>query len=153
MGAHGVHGALGEAHGDRAGEHRPGLGDRVDPALVVLGRAQRRAVVVVAAPVPLAVPGLLEHAREAAGLAAVALGPGRVAAGLAERRELAQDAVEEEAQPGALAAPFPSHAVHAVVPVPAAHERKAVGAGGQALVDGAQAVLEERARLGRRRAG
>ena len=149
MGADGVHGAFRVAHGNRAREHRPGLDDGVDPALVVLGRAQRRAVVVVAAPVPLAVPGLLQHAAEPAGLAAVALGPGLVPPGFAERRELAQDGVEEEAHPGALPAPFPSHAVHAVVPVPAPHEGKAVGARGQSPVDGAQAMLEERALFGR----
>ena len=91
--------------------------------------------------------------RQAAGLAAVALGPGLVPAGLAQRRELEEDAVEEEAQPRALPAPFPSHAVHAVVPVAAAHEGKAVGARGQPLVDGAQAVLEERGPVRPRRAG
>ena len=53
--------------------------------------------------------------------------------------------MQEEAEPGALAASLPSDAVHAVVPVAAADERQAVGAGGQALVDRAQAVLEERA--------
>ena len=60
--------------------------------------------------------------------------------------------MEEEAEPGALAAALPAHAVHAVVPVAAADERQAVRAGGQALVDRAQAVLEERAALGGRRA-
>ena len=56
--------------------------------------------------------------------------------------------MEEEAQPGALAAALPAHAVHPVVPVSAAEERQPVRAGGQALVDRAQAVLEERAALG-----
>ena len=55
--------------------------------------------------------------------------------------------MEEEAQPGALAAALPADAVHPVVPVSASHEGQPVRAGGQALVDRAQAVLEERAAL------
>ena len=42
-----------------ARDHRPGLGDRVDRALVVRRRAERRPVVEVGATVPGAVPGLL----------------------------------------------------------------------------------------------
>ena len=58
--ADGVHRALGEALGHRAGEHGPRLRDRIDPALVVLRRAERRPVVVIAAAIPFAVPGQLE---------------------------------------------------------------------------------------------
>ena len=123
--------------------------DRVDPALVVLGGAQGRAVIIVAAPVPLAVPSLLQHAGEAPGLVAVALGACLVAPPPAERGELAQDTVEEEAQPHALPASFPSHAVHAVVPVSAPHERKPVGAHREPFVDGAEAMFEERSLFGR----
>ena len=60
--------------------------------------------------------------------------------------------MEEEAEPDALAAPLPPDAVHPVVPVPAPHERQAVGARGEPAVEGAHAVLEERALL-RRDAG
>ncbi len=52
------HGARRARRVGGARDHRPGLGDRVDPALVVRGRAERRAVVEVGAPVPVAVPGL-----------------------------------------------------------------------------------------------
>ena len=48
---------------------RPGLGDRVDPALVVRGGAERRAVVEVGAPIPVAVP---RRARSSAALRALA---------------------------------------------------------------------------------
>ena len=44
--------------------------------------------------------------------------------------------------------PAGADAVHAVVPVAAADERQAVGAGGEALVDRPHAVFEERAVLG-----
>ena len=64
--ADGVHRALGEALRHGAGEHRPRLRDRIDLALVVLRRSERRAVVVVAAAIPLAVPRQLELRREAA---------------------------------------------------------------------------------------
>ena len=56
--------------------------------------------------------------------------------------------MQEEAEPGALAAPCRADAVHAVVPVAGADERQAVRAGGDALVDRPDAVLEERAVLG-----
>ena len=42
----------------RAGQHRPRLGDEVDPALRVRLRAERSAVVEVCAPIPLAVPAV-----------------------------------------------------------------------------------------------
>ena len=49
-----------------AGDHRPGLGDRVDLALVVLRRAERSAVVEVGPPVPAAVPGVFLQRRRSA---------------------------------------------------------------------------------------
>ena len=42
-----------------AGEHRPGLGDRIDPAGAAARGAERRAVVEIGAPVPGAVPAVL----------------------------------------------------------------------------------------------
>ena len=56
--------------------------------------------------------------------------------------------MQEEAEPRAFAASLRSDAVHAVVPVAAADERQAVGAGGEALVDRPDAVFEERPVLG-----
>jgi hypothetical protein len=77
VGADGVHGAFRVANGNRAREHRPGLNGRVDPALVVLGRAERLAVVIVAAPVP-SPSQVCSSIAQPAGLVAVALrrGPG-----------------------------------------------------------------------------
>ena len=71
----------------------------------------------------------------------------------AERLEAAQHVVEEERHPDALAAPLASDAVHAVVPVPGAHERKAVGSDAKRAVDRAAAVLVDARALtrGRRR--
>ena len=133
-----------------AGQHRPGLRDRVDLALVVLRRAQRRAVVVVAAPVPLAVPGLLQHAGQPAGLARVARGPRRVAAASHSGDELAA-APCAGTSPSQTLSPRPWRPTRFMPsfqsPLPISGQ--AVGAGGQALVDGAHAVLEERGRFGR----
>ena len=75
-----------------------------------------------------------------------------IRAPLAERDEVAEDGVEEEAQPHALAAPFPSDAVHAVVPVAGAHERQPVRAPRERAVERATAVRVDVGRLpGRRR--
>src|SRR5437016_5398960 len=134
MRADGVHRSVREPDRHRTGENRPRLGQRVDLALVARGGAEGRAVVVVAAAVPLAVPRLLERAGEARSLAGIACGVDAVASELAQGGELAQDGVEEEAEPRALAASLPSDVVHAVVPIAAAHQRKAVLTDGQTLV-------------------
>src|SRR5882724_4248559 len=147
VGADGVHGPLGVLHGRDSGQDRPGLSDRVDLALVVLRRAQRRAVVVITPPVPLPVPGPLEHARQPAGLARVTRRPRRVP-GLAQGDELLQHRVQEPPEPDAFsAAPVPDP-VHPVVPIAAADQRKAVGASRKALVDGAHTMVEEGTRFG-----
>ena len=56
-----------------------------------------------------------------------------------QRREVGDHAAQEPAQPDRLAAAFDADAVHAVVPVAAAHQRQAVRAHAQAAVDGARA--------------
>ncbi len=141
--AHRVHRALGALFRRGAGEDSPGLCHRVEPALVVLGGPERRAVVEVGAPVPLAVPALLEHRPQALALGAVARRARRVAPLLAQRREGAQDRVKEPSDEDALPAPLGSDPVVAVVPVAAPDERQAVGAGGERALDGPHAVLEE----------
>ena len=75
--AHAVHRAIRKPGRHRARQHRPRLRERIDPALVVLRRSERRPVVVVAAAVPLAVPRLHQRVGEAPRLAAVALGSRR----------------------------------------------------------------------------
>ena len=60
-GRHGLGRAIGRPG---AGDHRPGLGDGIDAAFLVRRRAERRAVIEPAAPIPLAIPRLtLEGAR------------------------------------------------------------------------------------------
>ena len=48
-------------------EHRPRLRQRVDPAFLVLRRSQRRPIVEVRAPIPIAVPRQLQHPARATG--------------------------------------------------------------------------------------
>jgi len=55
--ADGVHRALGIPQRDGAREHGPRLRDRIHAAFVVLRRAERRAVIVIPASIPLAIPG------------------------------------------------------------------------------------------------
>ena len=73
IGAHGVHRALGAPRLGRARQHGPRLRQRIELALLVLHRPQRRAVVEIGAPIPVAVPRELEHAGEPARLVAIAL--------------------------------------------------------------------------------
>ena len=61
----GRHRGRGAAGLGGAGDHAPRLRDRVDAAFDAAGRAERRAVVEVAAPIPVAVPSVpLERRRE-----------------------------------------------------------------------------------------
>ena len=102
----------------RAGEHGPRLRDRIDPALVVVRRSERRAVVVVAAPEPLAVPGRLQAGGEARRLARGSARRGR-------RRPARRTARANSCSttwrknPSHVLSPRPccADAVHAVVPV------------------------------------
>ena len=101
----------------------PRLGDRVDPAFDAVAGTERRAVVVVAAPVPLTVPGAFERLRQPLRIARVAVCAAVVVSTAAEWYEVAEDVVKEEAQPRAFPSPFRPDAVHAVVPITAADER------------------------------
>ena len=142
-----VEGAVRAFLGRGAGQHGPALRDRVDAAFGIAGRAERRAVVEVGAAVPVAVPGvLLEVRAQGLGFALAAVRERGVAARACQRREVAQHAVEEEAQPHALAAPTHADVVHAVVPVAGADQRQSVRTHGEAVLDRAHAVEIERRR-------
>ena len=140
--------------GHRAGEHRPRLRDRVDAALVVLRRAQRRAVVVVAAPVPLAVPRP-SRARSRAGARCVAVARRRAADRRAPRRAArSRSARAWRKKPSQVLSPRPACPTRFMPsfqsPLPMSGSPCAPAV--QAPVDRADAVLEQRAVLGRRRA-
>ena len=75
----------------------------------------------------------------------VAIGQRRVAALPRQFGELREHVKQEERQPHALASAVLADEIHAVVPVAAAHQRQAVLAEAQAMVDRANAVLVERA--------
>src|SRR5262249_20372695 len=127
-------------------EDRPALRQRVDPALVVDLRAQRRAVVEVGPAVPLAVPGRLLHRPDqlpdapAAGFSVLL-----IAAPLGQLGEAPQAHHLEPGDPHTLALATGADLVHAVVPVAAAHERQAVLAQLPAVLQRPLAVLVERA--------
>ncbi len=147
---HGVERRGGPRRRGGARDDGPRLRQGVDAALLAGVGAERRAVVVPAAQVPAAVPGVRLE-RRAVGVArrAVAGGPAGVAAPLAQRREGVQHGVQEEAHPDALAAPLAADAVHAVVPVARAEQGQPVRPGRQPAVEGAAAVLVHAPRLAR----
>ena len=149
--ADGIHGALCPSQRRGAGEHGPALRDRIDPAFLGLGGAQRRAVVEVGAAIPVTIPGLLEHRGHALALTAPAGGALGVAARLHDPGEVTQDLREEPSQPHALAAALMPNAVHAVIPVAGADERQSMRADGQAALDGADTVFVEGPALARHR--
>ena len=69
---------------------------------------------------------------------------GPISLGFAQGGELRENGVQKEAEPDALSVTGSADPVHAVVPVAAANQRQAVGAGRQAFVDGTQTMLEHR---------
>src|SRR3546814_2250817 len=125
-----------------AGDHAPRLGDGVDAAFVAFVRTQRRAVVVVAAAIPLAVPAAVVQALAHGGRGLL---PARravlLAASLRIWRERVDGGAQEPAQPRTLAPALLADAVHAVVPVAGTEQRPVVRTQRQAGVDGARAVF------------
>src|SRR6185312_5843498 len=115
--------------------------DRVDAAFVVLRRTQRRAVVVIAAPVPRAIPCLRQRLAQGVGMVAPAAGTFAIAALLGDRCQRGDGGQEEPAQPAAFTAAGGAHGVHAVVPVAGADQRQAMRADGEAAVDRARRVF------------
>ncbi len=145
----GRHGAAAPIVVPGAGEDGPGLRDRVDPALLVLRGAERRSVVEIGAPVPVPVPGFpLDRHLQRVHVRAPPLCPLGVSALPGEPGELPEVGVEEPGEPDALALPLAADAVHSVVPVSGPHQRQAVRPDGEAAVERAGAVLEERPDLG-----
>ena len=109
-----------------AGKYRPALRDRIDVAFVALRRTQRRAVVEPRAPIPGAVPAVLfEALAQLFGRIHAMIGERGVGARAGNAGELRQRVEQEETQPHALALAALAHAIHAVVPVAAAHQRQA----------------------------
>src|SRR5688572_10942343 len=137
-----LHGGARALRAAGAGQHRPALRDRIDAAFGVAGGAERRAVVEVRAPVPLAVPAVLLDARtQRSRLVEAALGEGHLAAAARERGEALEHVVAEEGEPDALPFALRADLVHAVVPVARADQRQPMPADAGAALDGSHAVL------------
>ncbi len=131
----------------RRRDHAPRLRDRIDAARVVDRGAEGRPIIEVRAPIPVAVPGLMERRLERVHITLPLLGALPFPAGAGQRRPLGKDRMQEPPEPDALPFPLGAHFVHPVVPIPGAHQRQAVRADRQAPIERARAVLEERALL------
>ena len=145
LGSHLVHRHRSPGRVGGAAEHGPALDDGVDPALLVLRRSEWLSVVEERSPVPVAVPAMTFEGQLQ--LLLVGRGTGDelgVASACRQVGEVGQRAVEEPAEPDALAATGRADTVHAVVPVAGAHQRESVGAGVERPLEGADAVVVER---------
>ena len=114
---------------------RPGLGDAIDPAAMVGGRAQGRAIGKIRPPVPGPVPGRLQGRLEPGNgplqffrVRLPAIGPG-------DGRKAPVYRQQEPAQPYAFPAPL-ADLVHAVVPVAPLHIGQTMGAKPGCAADG-----------------
>ena len=88
--------------------------------------------------------------RSAVGLLGALVGKRRVVSRPRQIREAPEVGVQEPRQPHALSLAAAAHEVHAVVPIAAPHQRKAVLAEPQTVLDGADAVLVDGRVFGRR---
>src|SRR3546814_2273514 len=125
-----------------AGDHAPRLGDGVDAAFVAFVRTQRRAVVVVAAAIPLAVPAAVVQALAHGGRGLL---PARRAVLLAPSLRIWHERVDggaqAPAQPRTLAPALFADAVHAVLPVAGTEQRQVLRAARQAPAHAARALF------------
>ncbi len=129
-------------------ENRPALRDRIDPALGVARRTERRAVVEVRAAVPLAVPAvLLDLQAHFVRLHPATFGEGHVTGLACDLGEPHEHFIKEESQPDAFPFAVLSHKVHPVVPVAGPHERQAVLAGPEASQDRSPAMFVQAGRF------
>ena len=129
----------------RAGQHRPGLRDGIDPTLVAGGRAERRAVVEIAPAVPFAVPGLALHGDlQCVGVHRPFFRARRLVARQRQRRERRQRRIQEPSEPDAFALALFADAVHAVVPVARPDEWKPMPPQRQACIERQRAMFEQR---------
>ncbi len=129
-----------------ARQHRPGLRDGVDAALGIGVGSQRCAVVIIGAQIPFAVPRRCQCRFQCRRVGTPCRRAGVVLlAGpcVGEGRKRQQRRVQEPAEPHAFAPAAFADAAHAVVPVARAHQRQAVDAGGEAVVQRPRAMLEQ----------
>ncbi len=133
------------AHGiGRARQHRPGLGNGIDPAFLVRLRTEPGSIIEGRAAIPFAVPRFaLERLPHRGGMVAPASGAVSVAT-FRQRREELDGPHQQPAEPDAFAPPTFADPAHPVIPVACADERQAVFASQiEALIEAAGAVLEQ----------
>src|SRR5258705_4128439 len=111
----------------RTGNHRPRLHNRVDATFIVLHGAKRSTVIKISAAIPVTVPTFFcQRLFQLLEMLAIAIAAWRFVPLIAQGRKRLKRGVEKPADPNALALAQFSHAVHAIVPVAAAHQWQAV---------------------------
>ncbi len=130
----------------RARQHAPRLRDRVDRAFGVAGRAERRTVVEVAAPIPCAVPSRIgKRIAQRGGTRRPARRQVGRAARRGERGERRERRMQKPPEPDTFTPPGFADPVHAVVPVARADQRQAMLADlRETGLQSAHAMLEQR---------
>src|SRR5271157_3650099 len=125
-------------------EDSPGLNNGVNAALLVFGRAERRAIIEEGPAIPLSVPTFaLESGFQRADMQPPGFGALVLTARIRNLGELPQNRVQEPAQPNALALALLAYAVHPIVPVAGADQRKTVATDSEASVQRSGAMFKE----------
>src|SRR5262245_3904330 len=142
-----VHGAFCVLCRHGFGKHGPRLRNRIDPTFRAMHGSQRGSVVVVTAPIPLAIPAQFQHRAQTACLVTITIGSLTIALCVANWRECREYRVQEKSEPSAFTTAGFSDSVETIVPVATADERQSVGPDSQAFFDGTNTVLENRSFL------
>ena len=141
---HRPHGECGTLWIGRAGQHRPGLGNRINATLIACMSPQPGAVIVGRTSIPLTIPGMLFEGFAYRLCVGTPTSGARLFAAslLCEGHEKRQGAYQQPPQPHALAlAGFP-YTVHAIVPVtPADQWQTMLTRQRQALIETTSAML------------
>ena len=131
-----------------AGDDAPRLRDAVDAALDAACRSERRAIVKIAAPVPIAVPTLpFERGFERRRMSKPIRAAGAVPASTRNRNPFHEGRVQDPREPHTLALAALADAIHAVIPVARAHQWQPMFADRQTLIERPRTVLIERGAL------
>src|SRR3954447_9050349 len=109
--------------------HCPRLNQRINLAFIALGRTDRLAIIVISAPIPLAVPAAcVQRAAKTFAIRLISCHTLRIASLQTYRQHALEHIVDKKPEPDALSPALPANAAEPIVPVAATNERQPVRA-------------------------
>src|SRR5574341_1367664 len=129
-----------------AGNHSPGLADRIDLTFLIFRGTQWLSVIVISTAIPVPIPGI-GFKCNAQVLSLLTIRSGLVFCGrkqIADTREIHEHGMQEPSQPDAFSPSLNADVVHSVIPITSTDQWQSVGPACRALSEGAAAMFIER---------